>query len=29
MVTLEIVKQAKNWNGPLQVEHAEMEVQIC
>ena len=26
-VTLEILKQTKNYNGPLQVEHAKMEIQ--
>ena len=26
MVTLEMFKQTKNWKGPLQVEHAKMEV---
>ena len=27
MVTLEMSKQTKNWNGPLQVERAKMEIQ--
>ena len=26
MVTLEMSKHAKNDNGPLQVEHAEMDI---
>ena len=25
MVTLEMSRQTKNWNGPLQVEHAKMD----
>ena len=29
MVTLDMSKQTKNWNGLLQVEHAKMEIQWC